>query len=84
MRDYYVTIVRDRRVGWLAGPFAEHGAALAMVEPARAAAEAVDPFTVFDAFGTASVASGRGPRGALNARLGVSDRVPLSSTDRQP
>jgi hypothetical protein len=71
---YYVTVVRDGRgVGFLAGPFDQHADALAMVEPARAAAYTVDPWTAFDAFGTArwKDASSPAPIGKLNDLLGV-------------
>ncbi|MGF7178388.1 hypothetical protein [Azospirillum doebereinerae] len=68
---YYVSIVRDSRVGLLAGPFIDdHAAALAWVERARAEAERCDPFAVFDAFGTVRLTSSAKP-GVLNSILGL-------------
>lgn len=69
---YYVSIVRDRRVGLLAGPFVnDHAAALAMVERAKELAVTVDPWAAFDAFGTVKVSPTFGKPGSLNAKLGL-------------
>jgi hypothetical protein len=67
---FYVTVLRGSRVGYLAGPFAEHAAALDAVGSARREAVAIDPFCDFDAFGTTKV-SGRAPLppGVLNHLL---------------
>jgi hypothetical protein len=67
---FYVTVLRGSRVGYLAGPFAEHAAALEAVSSARREAVAIDPFCDFDAFGTTKV-SGRAPLppGVLNHLL---------------
>lgn len=51
---YYVTLIRDRRLAWLLGPYEEHSEALSNVARARQLAREVDPFSDFDAFGTAS------------------------------
>lgn len=74
MKAYYVTIIRDKRVGWLSGPFSHHDDALACVSAARLAAENADPRSVFDAFGTSSIerpdakSLDEFPRGVLTAR----------------
>lgn len=52
---FYVTIVRGKRVGWLLGPYADEPAARAEIPRARELAEAADPFTCFDAFGTVRI-----------------------------
>lgn len=72
---YYVTVIRNvrgsraaRRVGWLAGPFARHEDALALVERARRLANRLDPWTEFDAFGTSSMQPPR-VAGRLNELL---------------
>lgn len=75
MKHFYVTMIRDTRVAWLAGPFAEHQQALDLVEPARQATYKVDPRSAFDAFGTSSI--DRDPdlppprAGVLNSALGI-------------
>lgn len=70
MRDYYVTMIRGKRTAWLAGPFATHGEALALVPAARQLASQIDPWSDFDAFGTASLPKCDGnPIGKLNSRL---------------
>jgi hypothetical protein len=67
---YYVTVIRGERTGWLLGPYATHAEALARVDAARIVAQTIDPYTVFDAFGTASrtarVPFARMPAGRLN------------------
>lgn len=68
---FYVTVVDAGRVGYLAGPFASHPAALAMVEPSRRIADTLDPWAHFYAFGTAALPPGTTTPGTLNARLGV-------------
>lgn len=70
-RDYFVSIVRGDRRGLLAGPFATHTEALAMVDAARAEAQRVDPWADFDSFGTCSLPAGSGKRGVLNERLTI-------------
>lgn len=55
MIGYYVTVKRGNRTGWLFGPVADHGVALALVEPVRALARTIDPWCDFDAFGTSSI-----------------------------
>lgn len=71
-RVYYVSMLRGRRVAYLAGPLPSHAAALALVEAARRAANRADPWSAFDAFGTCSMEEGpANPVGVLNAALGV-------------
>jgi hypothetical protein len=56
MIAYYATLKRDsRRTAWLAGPYATHAEALAVVDRAWLAACEADPFCHFDARGTASI-----------------------------
>ena len=75
IRDYYVSIVRDKRRGLLAGPFATHTEALAAVDKARNEACDVDPRAWWDLFGTCSLPRDlANPMGVLNTRLGVSPR----------
>lgn len=73
-KAFYVSIVRGtgpgRKVGLLAGPFAAHDEALAMVEPASRMARDADPWADFDAFGTMSI-EGFDKPGVLNQRLGL-------------
>ena len=71
MASYYVTVVRGRRVGWLAGPFHSDQLAREQLLEARRIAEEIDPFCHFDLFGTASVERENPPPGVLNARLGI-------------
>lgn len=74
-RDYYVSLVRDKRVALLAGPFATHTEALDHVDPAWAKAEEIDPFAWFDLCGTCSKPrDASNPIGKLNAHLGVTPR----------
>jgi hypothetical protein len=76
-RDYYVTMVRAKRTAYLAGPFAAHTEALALVEPARHMACDLDQWAWFDLFGTASRPyDAANPIGKLNERLGVIHRAP--------
>lgn len=76
-RDYYVTVNRDGRVGWLAGPFATHTTAAACVDQAAREACTIDPWCDFDAFGVSSLPYNTGnPYGVLNRRLGIVPRVP--------
>lgn len=72
MRDYYVTMLRGRRVAYLAGPFPSHAEALAVVGAARTEACSIDLWADFDAFGTASMTrSPSNPVGKLNSKLGI-------------
>jgi hypothetical protein len=76
-RDYYVSLRRGSRTALLAGPFATHTEALAMVERATAEANRIDQWSWFDAFGTCSgprLASN--PAGKLNEQLGIVPRLP--------
>jgi len=50
---YYVTMIRDRRTAWLAGPYSTHEDALRAVPEAKERALEIDPFHCFDWFGTA-------------------------------
>ena len=73
---FYTTIAREhpagggRKVGFLLGPYDCEPCARARIADARRLAETVDPFTAFDAFGTARLErDGELPPGALNSRL---------------
>jgi hypothetical protein len=84
-RDFYVTIVRGKRTAFLAGPFVTHERALGLVPAARDAASKIDPWTDFDASGTASMARlARNPDGKLNEILGVSRHDDASPTVGSP
>jgi hypothetical protein len=50
---FYVTVKRGEQTGFLLGPYETHEEALANVDRARQLAHDVDPFSAFDAFGTA-------------------------------
>lgn len=76
-KKFFVTIIRDKRVGWLAGPFDTHGEAESMVGRARAEAEKIDPFSHFDLFGTAHRIARSHRPGVLNARLGLATGKPV-------
>ncbi len=72
--NFYVTIKRGRRTSYIAGPFQDYEEARAHIDPARKAAEEVDPFTWFDFFGVTRVfgpAAAALPPGVLNSRLGL-------------
>lgn len=74
-KDYYVSMIRDRRYALLAGPFATHEEALAMVIPVKREAHRLDQWTDFDSFGTCS--KPRDPRnkdGWLNVWVGAKTR----------
>lgn len=53
-RDFYVSMIRDKKYRLMAGPFATHDEALKFVEPVRKEAERLDPRSHFDLFGTCS------------------------------
>ncbi len=79
-RDYYVSLIRGKRVALLAGPFATHTDALATVDAAREAAYAVDSRTWFDLIGTSSLPYlSTNPCGKLNQQIGVIARPPSES-----
>jgi hypothetical protein len=68
---FYTTVIREpRKVGYLLGPFPDEPTARAAIPAARRLAEAVDPRTVFDAFGTCrlELTAGPLPRGVLMDR----------------
>ncbi len=73
MIGFYVTMRRASRTAWLAGPFAEHGEALASVTAAKGAALDLDPRSHWDSFGTARLEAPTLPPGRLNQILGVAD-----------
>jgi hypothetical protein len=71
-REFFVSIVRSStQHGLLAGPFATHAEALAMLPAARAEATRLDAWSDFDAFGTCSLPAGSRRRGVLNDNLGM-------------
>lgn len=75
---FYVTMKRDLRTAYLAGPFESKEAAEAYVSPAQDAAIAINGFHHFDAFGVTKIGriadalDGR-PwfAGKLNEQLGI-------------
>lgn len=67
MVGYYVTMKRDTRTAWLLGPYTEHAEALAQIDQGRQLARDIDPFTDFDAFGTARLETESLPTGVLGA-----------------
>ena len=54
---YYVTILRDKRRGFLSGPYETHEKAERQVAKSNRRAEACDPWAAFDAFGVTMVDS---------------------------
>lgn len=71
---FYCTVQRltndQPKVGWLLGPYDDEPTARAALPDARRLAEAADPRTVFDAFGTARLELDRPlPVGLLNFKL---------------
>lgn len=69
---YYVSVVDAGRTGLLAGPFATHGEALALVGRAREEAKKVTGgWSHFYSFGTVAMANEYTKPGLLNERLGV-------------
>jgi hypothetical protein len=80
-RAFYVTIIRDRRVGWLFGPIADHGLAISLVPYMRDVMQRFDPFTTFDSFGTSSIVRNSDdtrpfPIGQINHIVGRKDYLP--------
>lgn len=73
MIRYYVTVVRGRRVAYLAGPFDEREIAEMHVTAARDVAIEVDPWAWFDAFGVTEITTGQThpKRGTLMDALGL-------------
>lgn len=63
MIGYYVTIIRDKRVGYLAGPYPTHDLALMFVDYCRNHAREIDCWCDFDAFGTAKIVGENLPKG---------------------
>lgn len=56
MKAFYVTLIRDdKRIAWLAGPYATHEEALALVDRAWAKACDLDSRCHFYARGTTSI-----------------------------
>lgn len=69
MIGFYVTMIRGTRVAWLLGPFDSEPQARDRIPDARKLAEAADPRSVFDAFGTAKLERDRLLPGALQHLL---------------
>lgn len=74
MKAFYVTVKRDKRTGWLAGPYRAMEEAEARVAQCRQIASSVDPWTDFDAFGVSSIERDKAwfsdfPKGKLNHLL---------------
>jgi len=75
-RDYYVSMVRDKRYALMAGPFATRDEALLMVDPVRKEAARHDPFCDFDMFGTCSLPQrAENKDGWLNVWVGAKPRT---------
>lgn len=73
---FYVTLIRGARVGYLVGPEPTEQEARDLIPAARKAAEEIDPFTCFDAFGTARLErDGTLPEGVLNSRVKGNDNA---------
>jgi hypothetical protein len=69
--EFFVTCIRERgtpreRYVPVLGPYATHGEALANVDRGRTMADLNDPWSAFDAFGTA-----RAPKGQMQGALGT-------------
>jgi hypothetical protein len=76
---YYVTCINAGRVGFVAGPFRRHQAARRFLWFAKRAADRVDPWSHFYAWGTSRLRDNWDkpiPVGALNAALGISKVAP--------
>lgn len=71
MTGFYVTCIRGDRVGWLYGPCGSHSDAIGMIDACRIKAREIDPWTDFDAFGTAKLERQNLPSGRLNQFLGA-------------
>lgn len=66
-KGYYVTVIRDDRIGWLLGPFDDHDKAIGLIDVVRELACKIDCWCDFDMFGTASITSEKElPKGKLN------------------
>lgn len=73
---YYASVQNGSRRGLLLGPFATHAEAESHVPAAQAAAEQIDSFAGFYAYGTARVQTTRQlPQGKLNRRAGITPTV---------
>ena len=57
-REFFVTVIDGKRVGWLLGPYPTHSAALDHVQRGKELANKADRFAVFYAYGTTSAPSG--------------------------
>lgn len=67
--QYFASVVDAGRTGLLAGPFATHPEALAVVPTVRALAERRDPWSHFYAFGTVAMPAGCEATGLFNDQL---------------
>lgn len=66
-KGYYVTVIRDKKIGWLLGPFVDHGKAISLIDNVRELACKIDCWCDFDSFGTASIETNKElPKGKLN------------------
>lgn len=68
MTKFYVTVIRDRRVGYLAGPY-DLPPTPEMVDRYRRIACDIDPWCDFDAFGITAVTANNFPAGVLTSDL---------------
>lgn len=70
---YYVTLRRESRTAWLAGPFDTGPEAVSKMQDAHEAACRIDPFAHFDSVGVTEVERKSGkpfPRGVINGMIG--------------
>lgn len=63
---FYVTIINGPRHRYARGPFASHEAALEAVEPTRALASQLDPWSDFYAWGTTKLTAEALPPAPMN------------------
>ena len=66
---FYVSIIRNGRVGLLSGPYEHHEDALARVDACRELAVSLDPWAHFDAFGTVRLRTAPFPFGRLDPSI---------------
>lgn len=78
MTGFYVSVIDGSRKGLLAGPFADHGEALALLEAVQTWVVHRKPEAHFFGFGTARVEATRLPDGRLNGLVPGTERTDKS------
>lgn len=79
---YFVTCRDAGRVGFAAGPYPTHAAALADLEEVRTLAEELDGYTFFYSWGTCRIDGEHAPKeGVMNARLAARRTASESSNE---